>query len=58
MVTSANIVLMSESRTALSRTSIVRYIESKPCCPKATATVGDYTPADAYLYTVLRWIPG
>lgn len=56
---SANIVLMSGSRTALSQGIHRALYRIETILPEGDGYwLGDYTPADAYLYTVLRWMPG
>ena len=56
---SSNIFLVSESRTALSQRVHRALHQIETMLPEGAGYwLGGYTPADAYLYTALRWIPG
>jgi glutathione S-transferase len=56
---SGNIILVVESRRALSQGVHRALHRIEATLPEGDGYwLGDYTPADAYLYTVLRWMPG
>lgn len=56
---SGNILLVSQSRKALSQGVHRALHRIETMLPEDDGYwLGDYTPADAYLYAVLRWIPG